>query len=727
MKHYIIPILLLVGVLTGSVSLAQSCSFNWLSVQNGQIVTGYKYNNISYWLSYNCNTLLSGYEVFQCQNGFMSWLNWWISAYYTNLSCTNNTPLNCTFGNIFWQQITIPHFIWSLPTIADLWTFLFSGYKESIINNSSDCDSSWNMTYIYCSNGIVYDYNTIGVPLNTNIYKHTFCTERLARDCQLGNTIIKHNSSITTYQNNESRWWYSCNSQVRTCIDWVLSWSFNNLSCTSYNGVCGTNNEMSFTDLPYTNFCAAGTTSAINYSSSLKQWSWTCIGDGWSNSSCKAYWTGTVQRWICNIFPEGAVWLSSNNQWLCTRWNVINFQTNTLWRSRTCQTSEGSSALCEAKNWIIPTAKITYSTTNPTNWTVTAFLQSISPYSTTVQNNNGSSSRLFEKNGIFTFILSYGNITVPITAKVDWINKRPTTLLDTIRDYQSKKCSDYNNTILPLSSRYNILDMQTMINTCILRPWYSNGKIVLNGTKKVNRLDFIKSIYYFTKTIRPYTDEPVIWDDDITYSKTIKNKKDKNIIWRFSSILWWDTISHSTSRNKKVSIQRTQNITPKEVYSTIHHLLLSHQDTSSHLEKLWDPTWNDKKSISYNEYAYLLRRLLEWYDQIPIGINDQILYTIYQKVKDNSIEDQKKNISELSQQLKMVNPEDAEKRWLSLWRLLDDLSSIYNNTLPIRKWIISISSEQVKKERNTSYTTEHIENILNNKNSHINDFLYMSY
>jgi hypothetical protein len=75
----------------------------------------------------------------------------------------------------------------------------------------------------------------------------------------------------------------------------------------------------------------------------------------------------------------------------------------------------------------------------------------------------------------------------------------------------------------------------------------------------------------------------------------------------------------------------------------------------------------------------------------------------------------------------MVNPEDAEKRWLSLWRLLDDLSSIYNNTLPIRKWIISISSEQVKKERNTSYTTEHIENILNNKNSHINDFLYMSY
>ena len=71
-----------------------------------------------------------------------------------------------------------------------------------------------------------------------------------------------------------------------------------------------------------------------------------------------------------------------------------------------------------------PEATVTYSKTTLTNETVMATL--ICEETITITNNNGSSIRLFDKNGSFEFIFTdeAGNIGRTV-AKVDWIDKQP--------------------------------------------------------------------------------------------------------------------------------------------------------------------------------------------------------------------------------------------------------------------------------------------------------------
>ena len=91
----------------------------------------------------------------------------------------------------------------------------------------------------------------------------------------------------------------------------------------------------------------------------------------------------------------------------------------------------GNTAQITAKvDWIDkvpPTAKVEYSTTDPTNQNVTATLVEESE-AFTVKNNNGSKSHTFTENDSFTFeIVDQAGNTNQITATVDWIDRTAPT------------------------------------------------------------------------------------------------------------------------------------------------------------------------------------------------------------------------------------------------------------------------------------------------------------
>jgi CRISPR/Cas system CSM-associated protein Csm2 small subunit len=353
---------------------------------------------------------------------------------------------------------------------------------------------------------------------------------------------------------------------------------------------------------------------------------------------------------------------------------------------------------CEAKKAIFPEGRIVYSTTSPTNNNVTAYVLDIKPYGTIIQNNGWEASKVFQKNWSFTFSLKFDDKISYLTATVDWINTRPITLADLSYDYQSRKCKENRTFVLPTSTKYNLLNMQTMLNNCIFQNMISKWwKITVRGTNNLSYKAFIESLYYFVKTIRKYDTMPTARNDSIKYKNLPRTKDFKYIVWWFNAIWWRRHINHKSSKNV-IDIQWNKPVTPKEVYNTIYSILQNHEDTASHRKSLWEQSEiTNKKSISYNDYASLIRRLLEAYDRVPIGINDSLMYSIYQKVKDQNIEEQKKSISNIMLSLKKIAPDKAEKQGLSLLRILEDLSAVYNNTIPKRKWVMTISLDKVQQ------------------------------
>jgi len=699
------------------------CSFNGMTITNGSSITGYRYTFVPYGLAYSCETLWDSYEIFQCNDGTLSGLNGWLSYQFPARACTNGSPLSCTLGSTFWQQITIPHYTLGgssgeKPPLNMLNTYLFIGYKQNQTTLSSswcntpdyDNNSNTNSTYTYCRNGTLHnaspEWSTCNIdcpPIDTTIYRHTQCSTFDSRNCRLGNTMIPHGENITAYDRGDTRESLGlCQSEIRTCSDGTLSWSYTYLSCASYNGSCGLANWYSFNEIPTENLCAAGIPGPMSYSSSTKKWSRQCRGDlvyeVWTNADCYAYWTGTLGNGICNEFPYGAVGINSTNNGLCLLGVVTNFVYTSNWREWLCRTADGYSPTCETKKAIFPTADIVYATSS--NGLVTATLSNIQPYNAFVKNNNGNNSKLFRTNGTFIFMLEYNGQVNYLTASVSSINRRSLLLKDIVSDQYNFKCIQYRNTRLKQSSLYNTLDFQTMLNNCLITfpKSLTTTTIQSLAKKKLTREEFIINMYQLISKIRPYTDAPTQRSDIYTYTSLTSDKNKKNNIWRFSTVSNRETINHTTNskNNKRLTISRKSPITPTEVHNTLIYLLESHQDNSVHRQKLREETYRkNRSSITYAEYAKLIRKLLESYERIAIGNNDQILYQSYQKVKNRTVDKQKEYLKTLSKQLSQINSSTAEKKWISPRRLLDDFKSIYNNTIPTRKAIISLSIKDI--------------------------------
>lgn len=712
MKFLVIVITIVQYIIINNTQWYNQCFFNWLSLNHNETTIGYKYSNVSYWLSYTCNTLLQWYENFVCNNWVMQWQNWWIPSLYTNNTCINSQPKSCILWWVFWQQIEIPHFNWLwVPNTSDLWTFLFTGYKKNFVENISMCSltninslSTGENTYVYCKNWILKDlilYNIYNSEQNfsVNTYPYTQCSQLKNSDCQINNTIIKDGESITFFENNNSVWWV-CNSQIRTCNNWILSWNFYFSNCLNYNWSCWESNWKYLSKAPVLNLCAAwiyNLTPPI-FNTTTNQRSWTCNGLQWNNETCVAYKKTDEQSiWKCKIYNEWVVTLNWESQFLCEVWNSINFSETSLWWKRNCQSEYWTSWQCSTKKSITATWKVIYSYN--WDWSVTASLVNISPIWAYVSNNNNSNSKRFTENWSFIFQLKFNDSITNITAKVENINNRQIKINDLILDYKGNICNKQKNITIKASNKYNLLDVQTMINHCILIPKIAKWEYSINMKKTLTRWEFIKSIYNFTKTIRPYSN----WysNSNNTKYKWVPNTEiDQNAIKRLINIKWDIYIQHSKINNTS-TYKRNNNVTSKEIYELIKYILNSHDDNDIYFKNIWEKE-KINTYIKRDQYSNILRRLLEQYDRVALWNNIKSLENIEKRISWLSNVNQKLELENIYNNLHTQDPTKFEKLWLSKWVLLNDISRIINNGQNNKKSIISISMQDIINKTTSS-------------------------
>ncbi len=704
-KYLVFGIVMVYTALLQYTEWYNSCFFNWLSLNHNQTTSWYKYSSIAYWSSYTCNTLLQSYENFICNNWIIQWQNGGIPSLYNNNHCVDEQPQWCMLWNIFWQQIYVPHIVWS-PDYSQIWDYVFTWYVNRFVENINSCNlimnsiGDWRNTYVYCKNWVLKDLvlsNILGTEqnFNQNSYPYTQCSQIRSSDCTLNNTIIKHGESATFYESNNSSLWL-CNSQIRTCSNGVLSWNFYFTSCSDYNWICGSANGQYFTSTPLLNLCAAWSNNFILplFNTTTHQWTWTCNGWQWSNETCMAYKKTEEQNiWKCKTYIWWAVSLSNESQFLCELWNAINFNETTLWRNRTCQTEYGVSNQCSTKKVSDATWKITYSYN--WDWSITASVTNISPVGAYISNNNNSNSKRFTENWSFIFQLKFNESITNITAKVDTINNRVIKIQDLILDYKNNICNKQRNIKIKESSIYNLLDVQTMINHCILIPKQTKWIFYINMKKTLTRWEFIKSIYNFTKTIRPYSNaNNIIYSVQSNQYKWVPTtQSDQEAIKRLISIKWNQYIQHTKSNNTS-TYRWNSTISTKEIYDTIRHVLNSHDDNDIYFKGIWAKE-NINSTMKREQYANIVRRILEQYDRVALWNSITSIENIEKRVSVLSSTNQQLELENIYNSLHTQDSVKFERLWISKRALLNDISTLLNDWKDNKKSVITISLQDV--------------------------------
>jgi len=731
----IITTTLIIWSIIFSVEWYNQCFFNGLSLEHNQVAPWYKYNNIAYWESYTCNTPWFWYDLFQCNNGTMSlWLlSWSLPWLYTNNVCNNQQAQWCMLWRIFWQQIYIPHFWWGVPTIWDLNTYLFTWYKSNFVENISICSDTdnnaiveGNNTYVYCKNWVLKDliqYNIFSSEqnFNQNDYPYTQCNQLRSSDCQINNTIIKNWESKIFFQSDNSVS-ETCISETRTCTNWILSWSYYHTNCNNYDGACGSSNLKTFATVPLFNLCSAGNSSLLVplFNTSTNQRTWTCNWVQWNNEVCIAY-KKTEYQWVgqCKVYSSWVVVLPLESQFLCNLGDAININETNFWRTWICTTDYGNSPQCSTKKSLIATGNIIYSYNRDNS--VTASLINISPYWAYINNNNNSNSKRFTQNGSFIFQLKFNDSITDIVAKVDNINNRIIKIKDLILDYKNNICNAQSNIRIKESIQYNLLDVQTMVNHCMLQlKRTTNGWYSINMKKNITRGEFIKSAYNFIKTIRPY--------NSISYNISSSSYKwvpttslDQEAIKWLITIKWDKYITHTTSKNIS-TYRRNSYITSKEIYNLITYILNSHDDNDIYFKAVWEKE-TITNMMKREQYANIIRRILEQYDRVALGNNIISLENLENRVSWLSTTNQQIELQEIYNTLHTKDPTSFEKAWLSKRSLLNDINNIISNWLTNKKTVISTSLQDVINRNKDSLLL----NTLTKKERSIQLFKKMSY
>lgn len=136
------------------------------------------------------------------------WNTWEYSDIYPfsveKTSCSFNGTLINNWESVTWYEIsTVPYW----------WTCIFE------IRTCTNWILSWSYEYPSCS---------IEDPLS----------------CTFNWNTINHESSVTGYKTDTVPYWQTCESEIRTCTNWTLSWSFLYWSCTvedpvscTFNGI----------------------------------------------------------------------------------------------------------------------------------------------------------------------------------------------------------------------------------------------------------------------------------------------------------------------------------------------------------------------------------------------------------------------------------------------------------------------------------------------------------
>jgi len=169
------------------------------------------------------------------------------------------------------------------PTVtpADVTVNPFRIHNNDLVNNdiSISYDSVNKTLYVFC---------TDGTAVAPNLHVMTY---DISPNTPVNAACVTYSQGLTQAPIN------LCAAGTASAVSGTGPWSWTcyganggqNASCSAYkkvDGVCGSSNLQTFTSVPTTNLCSAGTESSV---SGNGPWSWTCTGSyGGLTASCSA-------------------------------------------------------------------------------------------------------------------------------------------------------------------------------------------------------------------------------------------------------------------------------------------------------------------------------------------------------------------------------------------------------------------------------------------------------
>ena len=167
----------------------RNCALNWVTVNHNSSATFYNSTSVPY--NATCQS-----QVRVCTNGVLGG-----NSTYQYSWCVVQTPLNCTLD---WVNVNHNS------------SAIF--YKSPSVAYNATCQSLSRK----CING-TFDWDST--------YQYSWCVVQTPLNCTLNGQTILHWNSITRYESASVPYGQTCQSQVRTCTNGVLSWSYQNISC----------------------------------------------------------------------------------------------------------------------------------------------------------------------------------------------------------------------------------------------------------------------------------------------------------------------------------------------------------------------------------------------------------------------------------------------------------------------------------------------------------------
>lgn len=164
------------------------CSFNGMTVDDGQSITAYRDSSVPFGQS--CES-----ESRTCSDGQLS-------GSFTEELCSPEPGQDCLIGDM-----TVTH-----GTTVVAWA------EESVVAGTGTCQSEERV----CDNGSV-----------NGSFLYETCFERQPNDCVLGGQTIVNGNSITAYNLPTVPFEGTCQAEDRTCTDGGLSGSYSNVSCVT--------------------------------------------------------------------------------------------------------------------------------------------------------------------------------------------------------------------------------------------------------------------------------------------------------------------------------------------------------------------------------------------------------------------------------------------------------------------------------------------------------------
>lgn len=184
------------GTLSGSyqygscaVDQPASCLFNGQTVANGQTVVAFQTTSVSY--GGTC-----AQETRTCNNGVLS-------GNYEYSSCVAGQPASCTFNN---------------QTVAHGASVV--GYASDSVAYGETCQSEART----CNNGVL-----------SGSMNYSACVVKDPMHCTFNGQSVLHGSTVTAFISATAAYGKTCQSEIRTCTNGVLSGSAQYTSCAVDN------------------------------------------------------------------------------------------------------------------------------------------------------------------------------------------------------------------------------------------------------------------------------------------------------------------------------------------------------------------------------------------------------------------------------------------------------------------------------------------------------------